>query len=286
MERDTNIAGRDARIRVPESVLMRGNGRISLSVNAKAFLLFLAILFGVGVLWETAVIQKFVSPLVPAPSLIMLQGWELLKDPFYIKGVNDAGIGLQLLASLQRVITGFLLAALIAVPLGFVIGMSDIVSKALDPIIQVLRPVSPLAWLPIGLAVLKDSENTALFVIFISSLWPIIINTIFGVRAIPSTFLNVARTLEANRWMVIRKILLPGALPNILTGLRISMGVAWLVIIAAEMLIGGRGIGYFVWNEWNNLDIANIIVCIFLIGMVGIVLDRLLSLIERRFKYE
>jgi nitrate/nitrite transport system permease protein len=260
--------------------------RKPISVNMKALALFLFILVGVGVMWELSVKLKLLSPLIPAPSVILTHGIELIRDPFYIKNVNNVGIGIHLLASVQRVLTGYILAAVIGVPLGFLIGMSAVLSKAIDPFVQVLRPVSPLAWLPIGLALFKDSEKTALFVIFISSIWPILLNTIFGVRSIPTTYLNVARTLEASRWMVVRKVYLPATLPQIVTGLRISLGVAWLVIVAAEMLIGGRGIGYFVWNEWNNLDIANIIVCIVLIGLVGIVLDRLLSLVEKRVKYE
>ncbi|GAB7058092.1 MULTISPECIES: nitrate ABC transporter permease [unclassified Paenibacillus] len=258
----------------------------SVSINTKAFLLFLLIFLTGGAIWELAVSLSLLSPLIPAPSLIVSQGFELIRDPFYSNGVNDAGIGIHLLASIQRVLTGFLLAAAIAVPLGFMIGMSAVLSKAIDPFIQVMRPVSPLAWLPIGLALFQSSQSTAIFVIFISSIWPILLNAIFGVRNIPRTYLNVARTLEANRWMVVSKVYLPATLPQIVTGLRISLGVAWLVIIAAEMLIGGRGIGYFVWNEWNNLNIANIIVCIVLIGLVGIVLDRLLSMVEKRVKYE
>jgi nitrate/nitrite transport system permease protein len=260
--------------------------RRTLSVNMKAFLVFIGMILVTSVLWETVVRMGVVSSLIPAPTQVIASGYETLKDPFYNYGVNDVGIGLHLLSSLQRVLTGFLLASLLAVPLGFLIGTSEVVSKAIDPIVQILRPVSPLAWLPIGLATLQDSESTAIFVIFISSIWPILLNTIFGVRNISPIYLNVARTLETNRWMVIRHILLPASLPNIITGLRVSMGVAWLVIIAAEMLIGGRGIGYFVWNEWNNLNISNIIVCILVIGLVGIGLDRLLGMLEKRFSYD
>ncbi|WP_372661182.1 nitrate ABC transporter permease [Cohnella sp.] len=257
-----------------------------MTANMKAFLIFLGILLGVGLAWELAVKVKMMSPLIPAPSLILANGFELIRNPFYIKGMNDVGIGMHLLSSIGRVMIGFLMAAVVAVPLGFLIGMSEVLSKAIDPFIQVLRPVSPLAWLPIGLALFQDAENTAVFVIFISSVWPILLNAIFGVRNIPMTYLNVARTLEASRWMIVSKVYLPATFPQIVTGLRISLGVAWVVIIAAEMLVGGRGIGYFVWNEWNNLNIANIIVCIVLIGLVGIVLDRLLSLVEKRVKYE
>ncbi len=257
-----------------------------MTANMKAFLIFLGILIGVGLAWELAVKVMMMSPLIPAPSLILANGFELIRNPFYIKGMNDVGIGMHLLSSIGRVMIGFLMAAVVAVPLGFLIGMSEVLSKAIDPFIQVLRPVSPLAWLPIGLALFQDAENTAVFVIFISSVWPILLNAIFGVRNIPMTYLNVARTLEASRWMIVSKVYLPATFPQIVTGLRISLGVAWVVIIAAEMLVGGRGIGYLVWNEWNNLNIANIIVCIVLIGLVGIVLDRLLSLVEKRVKYE
>jgi len=258
----------------------------TMSVNIKAFLVFIAITIVTGVIWEIAVRVGLVSTLVPSPTQVIAGAVQTLSNPFYNYGVNDVGIGWHLLSSLQRVLTGFLLATIVAVPLGFLIGTSEVASKAIDPFIQILRPVSPLAWLPIGLAVLQSSESTAIFVIFISSIWPILLNTIFGVRNISPTFLNVARTLETNRWMVIRYILLPASLPNIITGLRVSMGVAWLVIIAAEMLIGGRGIGYFVWNEWNNLNISNIIICILIIGLVGIALDRLLGLLEKRVSYD
>ncbi|WP_102346088.1 nitrate ABC transporter permease [Bacillus sp. Marseille-P3661] len=256
------------------------------SVNTKAFVVFLG-LFGLTfVIWELFVGMGVASTLVPAPSQVVVRAIELLSNPFYYLGVNDVGIGIQLLSSLQRVLIGFALAVVVAVPFGFLIGTSEVVSKAIDPFVQILKPVSPLAWLPIGLAVLQDSQATAIFVIFICCIWPIIINTIFGVRNIPSTYLNVAKTLETRRGMFIRKVLLPASLPNIVTGLRISFGVAWLVIIAAEMLIGGRGIGYFVWNEWNNLDISSIIVAIILIGLIGTALDRMLAYVERRVGYE
>ncbi|EGL84040.1 nitrate ABC transporter, inner membrane subunit [Caldalkalibacillus thermarum TA2.A1] len=195
------------------------------------------------------------------------------------------GLGWQLLASLERVLLGFFLASLVAVPLGFMIGLSPVLARAVDPFIQVLKPVSPLAWLPIGLALLQDSERTAIFIIFISSLWPLLINTIFGVRQIPEIYLQVARLLEVSSLRLVRHILWPAALPQIVNGLRVSLGIAWMVIIAAEMLIGGRGIGYFVWNEWNNLNVANIMVAILFIGLIGIALDRLLAWVERRVRY-
>lgn len=255
-------------------------------VNLKAFLLFVCILASFLLVWQLFHQFKLFSPLVPSPGKVMSSGWMLIQDPFYQRGMNDLGIGWQLLSSLQRVLLGFFLAALVAVPFGFLIGMSQVASKAIDPFIQILKPVSPLAWLPIGLALLQDSERTAIFIIFISSIWPIMINTIFGVRNLPANYLYVSKLLEVSRWTFVQKVLFPAALPQIINGLRVSLGVAWLVIIAAEMLVGGRGIGYFIWNEWNNLNIANIIIAIVFIGFIGIVLDRILGFIERKVRYE
>lgn len=193
---------------------------------------------------------------------------------------NDKGIGWHLLASLQRVLTGFGLGSLIAIPLGILIGLSKVASKAVDPFIQLLRPVSPLAWLPLGLGILKSSEGTALFVIAISSIWPTLIATKFGVSNVNSVYLDVARTVGASRWRTIRKVILPAAAPNIVAGLRISIGISWLVIVAAEMIVGGTGLGSFVWSEWNNLNVTSIITAIVVIGLVGIVLDRLLGILQ------
>jgi len=260
--------------------------KLTLSTDAKATLLFLAISAVFLGSWELLVRSGNVLPIVPSPTKVFTAGIEALSSAFYSSGVNDVGIGLQLLASLQRVLIGFLLASLVAVPLGFVLGMSDVASKAIDPFVQILRPVSPLAWLPIGLALLKTSEGTAIFVIFISAVWPLLINTIFAVRTVPKEFLDVAKTLRASTFKVVRSVILPASIPGILTGMRISLGVAWLVIVAAEMLIGGRGIGYSVWNEWNNLSIANIIVDIVLIGMVGLCFDRVFDAMIRRVQYD
>lgn len=257
-----------------------------LGVNGRALLVFLALLSAVLGAWESLVAAHLTLPIVPAPSKVLAHAYDLLAGAFHLRSINDIGIGWQLLHSMRRVLTGFGLASAVAVPLGFVIGMSPVAARAIDPFVQVLRPVSPLAWLPIGLAVLRDSERTALFVIFISSIWPTLLNTIFAVRGVPRIYLDVAATLQATRATVVRKILLPAALPGILTGLRISLGIAWLVIIAAEMLIGGKGIGYFVWNEWNNLDVANIIVAILLVGGIGLGLDRLVGVVERKVRYD
>ncbi len=214
---------------------------------------------------------------MPGPAEVGAKLWQHLKDPFYDRGSNDKGIGVQLAYSIARVAIGYLLAALVAIPIGFVIGMSSLVYKALDPFIQVLKPISPLAWMPLALFTLKDSSISAVFVIFICSLWPMLINTTFGVASVRREWLNVARTLEVGPFRRAFTVILPAAAPTIMTGMRISIGIAWLVIVAAEMLVGGTGIGYFVWNEWNNLSITNILSAILAIGLVGMLLDQALA---------
>jgi nitrate/nitrite transport system permease protein len=218
---------------------------------------------------------------MPGPLDVGSKIWEHLKDPFYDRGSNDKGIGIQLAWSIARVSAGYLLAVLVALPVGFLIGMSALMSRALDPFIQVLKPISPLAWMPLALYTIKDSSLSAIFVIFICSLWPMLINTAFGVGAVRKEWLDVARTLEVGTLRRAFTIILPAAAPTILTGMRISIGIAWLVIVAAEMLVGGTGIGYFVWNEWNNLSIANVITAIAVIGVVGMVLDQILAAATR-----
>lgn len=208
-----------------------------------------------------------------------------LARPFYDNGPNDKGVGLQLAHSLARVGVGYLLAALVAIPLGFVIGMSPLLHRALDPFIQLLKPISPLAWMPLALYTIKDSSVSGIFVIFICSVWPMLINTAFGVASVRREWLNVARTLEVRPLRRAFEVILPAAAPTILTGMRISMGIAWLVIVAAEMLVGGTGIGYFVWNEWNNLSLPNVIFAILVIGVVGMLLDRLFALAQRAVTY-
>ncbi len=217
----------------------------------------------------------------PAPADLGAKIVEHLRQPFYDRGPNDKGIGLQLAYSIGRVALGFLLAALVAVPAGFVIGMSPLLHRALDPFIQVLKPISPLAWMPLALFTLKDSDVSAVFVIFVCSIWPMLINTAFGVASVRREWLNVARTLEVPPLRKALAVILPAAAPTILTGMRISVGIAWLVIVAAEMLVGGTGIGYFVWNEWNNLSIANILCGILAIGLVGMALDVLFARLQR-----
>jgi nitrate/nitrite transport system permease protein len=218
---------------------------------------------------------------MPGPAAVGALLWQELSNPFYDKGPNDKGIGIQLAFSLARVLAGYLLAVAVAIPLGFVIGMSPLMNRALDPYIQILKPVSPLAWMPLALYTIKDSGLSAIFVIFICSVWPMLINTAFGVAGVRKEWLNVARTLEVPPLKRAFTIILPAAAPTIVTGMRISIGIAWLVIVAAEMLVGGTGIGYFVWNEWNNLSIANVIIAILVIGVMGMILDQILALCAR-----
>lgn len=221
----------------------------------------------------------------PTPVQMGSAALKHLSDPFFDNGPNDKGIGLQLAYSLGRVGLGYLLAALVAIPFGFLIGMSPLIYKALDPFIQVLKPISPLAWMPIALYTIKDSTVSGIFVIFICSVWPMLINTAFGVASVRRDWLNVARTLEVRPFRRAFEVILPAAAPTILTGMRISMGIAWLVIVAAEMLVGGTGIGYFVWNEWNNLSLPNVIFAILVIGLTGMALDAIFGRLQKAVTY-
>ncbi|BEP63086.1 nitrate ABC transporter permease [Variovorax sp. V213] len=221
----------------------------------------------------------------PSPGEMGRTAWRHLSDPFYDNGPNDKGIAIQLAHSLGRVALGFLLACAVAVPLGFVIGMSPLLHKAFDPFIQVLKPISPLAWMPLALYTIKDSSVSGIFVIFICSVWPMLLNTAFGVASVKREWLNVASTLEVKPLRRAFRVILPAAAPTILTGMRISMSIAWLVIVAAEMLVGGTGIGYFVWNEWNNLSLTNVIFAILVIGVVGMLLDQAFAGLQRRVTY-
>jgi nitrate/nitrite transport system permease protein len=222
---------------------------------------------------------------VPAPSQVFSHALSELSNPFYDAGPNDKGIGIQLAYSIYRVLLGFALAALIAVPLGFVIGMSPLLNKAFDPFIQVLKPISPLAWMPLALFVIRDSNLSAIFVIFICSIWPMLVNTAYGVASVRNDWLNVAKTHELSSLRTAFTVILPAAAPTILTGMRISIGIAWLVIVAAEMLVGGTGIGYYIWNQWNNLDLASVIFAILLIGIVGFFLDASLAQATKFVRY-
>jgi nitrate/nitrite transport system permease protein len=223
---------------------------------------------------------------LPDPVKTWNSAVKLFSHPFYQKGPNDQGIGWNVLQSLERVGLGFGMAALIGVPFGFLIGRFAFLSRMSAPIISLLRPVSPLAWLPIGLYVFKEAQPAAVWVIFISSLWPIILNTSVGVTRVPQDYLNVARVLKLSEWKVFSKILFPAVLPYMMTGIRLSIGVAWLVIVAAEMLTGGVGLGFWVWDEWNNLNVEHIIIAIFVVGIVGLLLEQMLLLLAKRFEYQ
>ena len=232
--------------------------------------------------WSVLANQR---PDLPGPGATWISAVELFSDPFYDKGPNDQGIGWNILNSLGRVGTGFFMAALIGIPMGFIIGRFTFCDRMFAPIINLLRPVSPLAWLPIGLLVFQKAHPASIWVIFISSIWPMILNTAAGVRQVPEDYLNVARVLKLSEWKVLTTILLPASMPYVMTGVRLSIGVAWLVIVAAEMLTGGVGIGFWVWDEWNNLDVAHIIIAIFVVGIVGWMLEQLLMLLAKRFQY-
>jgi nitrate/nitrite transport system permease protein len=233
------------------------------------------------VLW--AFIAKFGR--IPDPASVFKEAVKIFSNPFYRNGPNDQGIGWNVLTSLGRVGIGFGLAAAVGIPLGFLIGRFRFLSDMAAPIIALLKPVSPLAWLPIGLLVFKAANPAAIWVIFVCSLWPMIVNTAVGVRQIPQDYLNVARVLNLSEWKVFTKILLPAVLPYMLTGVRLSIGVAWLVIVAAEMLTGGVGIGFWVWDEWNNLKVDHILIAILVIGVVGLVLEQAMIFVARRFSH-
>jgi nitrate/nitrite transport system permease protein len=221
----------------------------------------------------------------PTPSQFLSVSLSNLAHPFYDHGPNDKGIGIQLGWSLLRVAGGYFLAIAFAVPFGFLIGMSPLLYRSFDPFIQLLKPISPLAWMPIALYTIKDASTSAIFVIFICSVWPMLINTAFGVANVRREWLNVARTLEVKPLRKAFRIVLPAAAPTIVTGMRISMGIAWLVIVAAEMLVGGTGIGYFVWNQWNNLSLPNVIFAVLMIGIVGMALDMAFACLQRKVTY-
>ena len=221
----------------------------------------------------------------PTPAATFDAAVKLFAHPFYENGPNDQGIGWNILFSLQRVAVGFGLAAVVGIPLGFVIGRFALLNRMVSPLISLLKPVSPLAWLPIGLLVFKSANPAAIWTIFICSIWPMVINTAVGVQRVPEDYLNVARVLKLSEWKIATRILLPSVMPYMLTGMRLSVGTAWLVIVAAEMLTGGVGIGFWVWDEWNNLNVAHIIIAIFVIGIVGLLLEWALMAVAKRFDY-
>ena len=239
---------------------------------------------GIIILWWAIALAN--HELMPTPPEALAANMDYILNPFYQRGPGDLGIGWLLLASLRRVLIGFLLGAVVAIPVGFLVGMSKQAMMALNPIIQIFKPVSPLAWLPIALAIFNLADPSAIFVIFITSLWPTIINTALGVSSVSKDYIDVARVLEMPRWRRITKIIWPASLPYIFTGLRISLGIAWLVIVAVEMLTGGIGIGFFVWDEWNRLNLSSVFLAVLVIGLTGLLLDwavaRVEALVTRR----
>ncbi len=231
------------------------------------------------VLWQ--IFSSFPGATLPGPIKVVQDTWMLILYPFYDKGGTDVGLGWQVLASLQRVAIGYTLAAIVGITLGIIVGMSPLMSKALDPIFQLLRTVPPLAWVPIALAALQQNQPAALFVIFITAVWPILINTAVGVRQIPQDYNNVARVLRLSRQKYFFKVLFPSAMPYIFTGLRIAIGLAWLAIIAAEIVMSGIvGIGFFIWNAYQNGNVSEIIVALVFIGLVGLLLDKMMAWLQ------
>lgn len=252
--------------------------------KAKPFVLKDVILYpalgflGIILLWWVIALAN--HELMPTPPEALIANLDYILNPFYQRGPGNLGIGWLLLASIRRVLIGFLLGAVVAIPVGFLIGMSRAAMLAINPIIQIFKPVSPLAWLPIALAIFNLADPSAIFVIFITSLWPTIINTALGVSSVSKDYLDVAQVLEMPRWRQIVKIILPASLPYIFTGLRISLGIAWLVIVAVEMLTGGIGIGFFVWDEWSRLNLSSVFLAVLVIGLTGLVLDYALGRLQ------
>lgn len=263
----------------PASSASRFDGR-ALAIRVLAPTLGIALLVAI---W--AALTGGTGSSLPTPQATFDEALKIFADPFYRNGPNDQGIGWNILFSLQRVAVGFGLAALVGIPLGFMLGRFAFLNSMFSPLISLLRPVSPLAWLPIGLLVFKSANPAAIWTIFICSIWPMIINTAVGVQRVPSDYLNVARVLNLSEWKVMTRILFPAVLPYVLTGVRLSVGTAWLVIVAAEMLTGGVGIGFWVWDEWNNLNVTHILIAIFVIGVVGLLLEWALIAVAKRFTY-
>ncbi|MAB15025.1 nitrate ABC transporter permease [Parvibaculum sp.] len=243
-----------------------------------------AVTFGLVLLGWT-IMQQTLVPSFPDVPAVWNKAVEVFSDPFYVYGPNDMGIAWQVMYSLGRVLAGFLLAMAVGIPAGFLIGANKTFERAWLPLISILRPVSPLAWLPIGLLIFRAVDPSAIFVIFITSIWPMILNTAAGVKAIPQDYLNVARVLNFNRYEMVTRIYVPSTLPYMLTGMQLSLSTAWMVIVAAEMLTGGIGIGFYIWDEWNNLSVPSIIVAIVIIGGVGIALEAVMNAVRRRYDY-
>ena len=242
--------------------------------------------FGIVLMLGIWALVAIKSGNIPGPDKTWAAAIKLFADPFYRNGPNDQGIGWNVLSSLKRVGIGFGIAALVGIPMGFLLGRFAFMNRMFEPIISLLRPVSPLACLPIGLLVFQKADPAATWTIFICSIWPMILNTAQGVQRVPQDYLNVARVLGLSEVKVMTRILFPAVLPYMLTGIRLSIGTAWLVIVAAEMLTGGVGIGFWVWDEWNNLKVEHIVIAIFVIGIVGLALEMMLLMLAKRFTYE
>lgn len=238
---------------------------------------------GLLVIWY--VVSLITKGELPGPVATLSVFWELISDPFYDYGPNDKGIALQLSSSLIRVFSGFAIGSFIAIPIGLLMGSNVFCRKTFYPVVQILKPVSPLAWFPIGLVAFQSASDATIFIIVITSLWPTLINTAFGVASIPDDHKNVAKAFGFSKWKYLTKVLIPFSLPHIITGLRLSIGVAWLVIVAGEMLSGGMGIGFFVWDSWNALSLEKVISAILIIGLVGLLLDRVFSYAEKKVTY-
>ncbi len=285
-ERDTSVSEAGTARAIPVAPSVTISPAVRRRARNEKLIAVLAPVFGLLVLvliWEA--ISKG-GQTIPGPAATWKAALQVFADPFAQNGPNDQGIGIKLMNSLGRVGLGFGLAALVGIPAGFAIGRFGVLDKMSAPVIALLRPVSPLAWLPIGLLVFKGAHAAAIWTIFISSVWPMIINTAVGVQRVPADYMNVARVLNLSEWKIFTKILFPAVLPYLMTGVRLSIGVAWLVIVAAEMLTGGVGIGFWVWDEWNNLKVENILIAILVIGAVGLLLELGLMWLARRFSYE
>ncbi len=275
--------------RVPRSERLASKGITLANGKSRSRAFALAVLppmLGVGLLILLWQILSANNSAFPTPMVTFHEAVRMFSDPFYSNGPNDQGIGWNILASLKRVAVGFGLAALVGIPLGFMIGRFSFLAGMCNPIISLLKPVSPLAWLPIGLLVFKSAHPAAIWSIFICSIWPMIINTAVGVQRVPQDYMNVARVLNLSEWKILTRILFPSVLPYMLTGVRLAIGTAWLVIVAAEMLTGGVGIGFWVWDEWNNLNVPHIIIAIVVIGVVGLILEQALVALAKSFTYE
>nr|WP_143167454.1 nitrate ABC transporter permease [Massilia sp. CF038] len=275
--------------RVPRSERLASKGITLANGKSRSRALALKVLpplLGIGMLLLIWQILSVNNSAFPTPYVTYVEAVKMFADPFYSNGPNDQGIGWNILASLKRVALGFGLAALVGIPLGFLIGRFRFLGGMFNPIISLLKPVSPLAWLPIGLLVFKSAHPAAIWSIFICSIWPMIINTAVGVQRVPQDYMNVARVLNLSEWKILTRILFPSVLPYMLTGVRLAIGTAWLVIVAAEMLTGGVGIGFWVWDEWNNLNVPHIIIAIVVIGVVGLILEQALVALAKAFTYD